>query len=66
MRADRGFQWLWSQIQVYECFPNIINVFGMLSASYVVQWLTGLLCYQTRNIFRQFFPIFYAILDLYE
>ena len=27
----------------------------MLSASYVVQWLTGLLCYQTGNIFRQLF-----------
>ena len=51
MRAVRGFQWLRSQIQVYDCFPNIINVFGMLSASYVVQWLTGLLCYQTGNIF---------------
>ena len=50
MRAD---PWLSvamiAEIQVYDCFPNIINVFGMLSASYVVQWLTGLLCYQTGN-----------------
>ena len=37
MRADRDFQWLWSHIQAYDCFPNIINVFGMLSASYAVQ-----------------------------
>ena len=37
MRADRDFQWLWSHIQADDCFPNIINVFGMLSASYAVQ-----------------------------
>ena len=39
MRADRGFQWLWSHIQAYDCFPNIINVFGMLSASYAVYYV---------------------------
>ena len=57
MRTDRGFQWLWLQIQVYNCFPNIINVFGMLSASYVVQRFNWIIMLSNREYISVVFPI---------